>query len=82
MDITPFAQGNHSFGKRPDGFGLGQSRLDSIVLDKAANLVRQQKIPMLGFTTQFNRLLQMTHKFLERNQFTFIAPFHTHRRLY
>jgi hypothetical protein len=65
MDIASFAQGDHPFGIGPHRFCLRQSRLDSIVLDEAANLIRQQEIPMLGFAAQFDRLLLVTHKFLE-----------------
>ena len=67
MEVTAFAQSDHPFGKGPDSLCFCQSRLDSIVRDEAANLVGQQQIPMLGFASQFNRLLCVPHKFLKRN---------------
>jgi hypothetical protein len=63
MQIPSLAQGNHPFSKRPNRLGFRQGRLDSAVLDKAANLICQQQIPMLGFAAQFDRLLCVTHKF-------------------
>src|ERR1700722_6608293 len=64
MEIAPFTESDHPFGKRPHSLCFRQSRLDSTVLDEAANLVRQQQIPMLGFAAQLNRFLCVTHKSL------------------
>jgi hypothetical protein len=80
MEITPLAQSDHPFGKRPNGLCFCQSRLDSIVGDEATNLIRQQKIPMLGFAAQLDRFLCVTHKLLERDQFPLVAPFASHGR--
>jgi hypothetical protein len=80
MEIAPFAQSDHPLGERPNSLCFRQGRLDSIVLDKAANLIRQQKIPMFGFAAQLDRFLCVTHKLLQRNQFSLVASFAAHRR--
>jgi hypothetical protein len=46
----PFAECNHLFSKGTDRLRLCQGRLDSILLDEAANLVCQQQISMLGLS--------------------------------
>jgi hypothetical protein len=80
MEIAPFAQSDHPLGERPNSLCFRQGRLDSIVLDKAANLIRQQKIPMFGFAAQLDRFLCVTHKLLQRHQFSLVASFAAHRR--
>jgi hypothetical protein len=80
MEIAPFAQGDHPLGKRPNRLCLRQGSFDPIVLDKAANLIRQQKIPMFGFAAQLDRFLCVTHKLLQRDQFSLVASFAAHRR--
>src|ERR1700679_1170516 len=66
MKVASLAEGNHSFSIRPYRFSFRQSGLDSIELDQAANLVRQQQIPMFGFAAQFNRLFCVAHNFFYR----------------
>jgi hypothetical protein len=80
MKIAPLAEGDHSFSKGSHRFRLRQCGLDSVVFDKTAHLVRQQQIPMLGFAAQFYRLFCVAHKFLQRDQFSLIAPFTAHWR--
>ena len=79
MEVAPLAQSDHPFSVRPNSLCLRQSRLDPIVRDEAANLVRQQQIPMLGLAAQFDRLFCVAHRFLESNQFSLIAPLTAHR---
>jgi hypothetical protein len=56
VKIVPFAECNQLFSKGTDR--LCQGRLDSILLDEAANLVCQQQISMLGFPAQFDRIFR------------------------
>jgi hypothetical protein len=56
VKIVPYAECNHLFSKGTDR--LCQGRLDSILLDEAANLVCQQQISMLGFPAQFDRIFR------------------------
>ena len=44
VKIAPFAEYNHLFSKGTDRLRLCQGRLDSTLLDEAANLVCQQQI--------------------------------------
>jgi hypothetical protein len=82
MNIAPLTQSDHPLGKRPNRLCFRQSGLDAIMRDQAANLVRQQQISVLGFAAQLNRLLCVTHRLLQRYQFSFITPFGAHRRLH
>lgn len=79
MEVSPFAQSDHPFGVRPNSLCLGQSRLDPIVRDQAADLVCQQQIPMFGFAAQFDRLFCVAHRLLESHQFSLITPLAAHR---
>jgi len=80
VKIAPFAECNHVFSKGTDRLRLCQGRLDSILLDEAANLVCQQQISMLGFPAQFDRIFRVTHNSLKRHQLAVLAPFAAHRR--
>src|SRR5271167_2029858 len=74
VKIAPFAECNHLFSKGTDRLRLCQGRLDSILLDEAANLVCQQQISMLGFPAQFDRIFRVMHNSLKRHQLDVLAP--------
>jgi hypothetical protein len=61
METTSLGQSDHFFGQGPDSLCLGESRLDAPMLDKAASLIGEQSISMLGRAAQLNRSFTMTH---------------------
>jgi hypothetical protein len=81
VQIAAFAQCDHPFGERPNCLRLRQCCSDAAMLNEAANLVCQQQVPMLGLPAQFDSLLTVTHKFLQRYQLPLVASFPAHRRL-
>ena len=81
VKIAPFAECNHLFSKGTDRLRLCQGRLDSTLLDEAANLVCQQQFSMPGFPAQFDRIFRVTHNSLKRHQLDVLAPFAAHRRV-
>jgi hypothetical protein len=66
VDRTFLAEGHHLFGERPDRFRLGEGGFDSLMLDQAANLVREQRFAMLGFAAESHRFLLMSHRSMVR----------------
>ena len=62
MQRPILSQGNHAFSERSHCLGFGQSCLDALVLNQAANLVRQQRLSMLGGAPELNRLFLVSHE--------------------
>ena len=61
METAALGQSDHFFGQGPDSLCLGESRLDAPMLDKAARLIGEQSVSMLGRAAQLNRSFSMTH---------------------
>jgi hypothetical protein len=57
LNGVALAERDHFLGDGTRGLGLRERRGYAFMLDKAANEVRQHRIPMLGRATQFGRSL-------------------------
>src|SRR4051794_20721702 len=62
MERPLFAECDHLFRERPGCFRLGQGGLDPLMLDQTANLVGEQRFPMLGGATELHGLLLVSHE--------------------
>ena len=64
MKIASFAEGHHFLGKRPNGLGLGESGLNTAVLNEAADLVREHGIAVGGRAAKFDGFFLVAHGLL------------------
>src|SRR5881296_1110193 len=55
------AEGDHFFGDRTSGFGLGQRGRDAFVFDEAANQVGQHGVAMLAGAAKFGGSFKVAH---------------------
>ena len=62
MDRPFFAEGDHFLRERPDRFGFRQRGTNALMLDQAANLICQQRFPMLGRASELYRFLLVSHR--------------------
>jgi len=62
IDPPFFAEGDHFFRERPDRFGFRQRGTNTLMLDQAANLICQQRFPMLGRASELYRFLLVSHR--------------------
>src|SRR6476660_2432409 len=76
MDRPLFAEGDHFFRERPDRFGLRQRGTNTLMLDQAANLICQQRLSMLGGTTELYRFLLVSHREISRRAMAAPCPLH------
>src|SRR4029077_12749647 len=66
MDRPFFAEGDHFLRERPDRFGFRQRGTNALMLDQAANLICQQRFPMLGRASELYRFLLVSHREITR----------------
>src|ERR1051326_2983948 len=61
VNRSVFPESNHSLCQRANGLRLGQRGLDTLMFDQRTNLIRQERLAVLSFATQFDRLFLMPH---------------------
>src|SRR5205085_759675 len=64
MERSLFTEGHHLFRERANGLGFRQGSFDPLVLDQTTNLIREQRLPVLGGPPELDRFLLMSHGFV------------------
>jgi hypothetical protein len=61
MERAGFSESHHFFRERTNGLGLGQSGFDTLVLDKAADLIGEERFAVLSRAAELDRFLLVPH---------------------
>src|SRR6266550_1250565 len=61
MNRSFLAEGHHLFRERSNRFRFGQRRLDTLMFDQRANLIRQQRFAVLSRAAKLDRLFLVSH---------------------
>ena len=54
---------DHFFGQRTNGLGFRERRLDTLMFDQAANLIREHRFPVRRGATEFDRLILVSQSY-------------------
>jgi hypothetical protein len=61
MNRSFLAEGHHFFRERSNRFRFGQRRLNALMFDQRANLIRQQRFAVLSRAAKLDRLFLVSH---------------------